>query len=210
MTTNRLTGRILTSLLILCLLGFACLTGCKKSTPSEPNAPQAPNEQAPKEEAKGNISKGLQEIIAKRASWNPILQDYYGKEMPDLKLTDITGKTINLKDYRGKNVMIVFWASWCQPCMQEVPHLITLREMNPEDKLAILAISNESPETVKKTAEERKMTYTVIAAGEELPKPFSEVKGIPTTFFIRPDGTLKLVTEGGAYYGEMKAILLAE
>jgi peroxiredoxin len=199
-----------TLILISLFLSFALFTGCKKGTPQQEsqqsNTPSASEQQTPK----SNVSKALQDVIDKRSGWNPIFENYYGKQMPDLSLTDINGKAVNLKDYRGRNVMIVIWATWCQPCMQEVPHLNTLREMNPEDKLAILAISNESLELVKKTAAEQKMTYTVIATSEELPKPFSEVKGIPTAFYIRPDGTLKLATEGGAYYGEMKAILLAD
>ncbi|OQA04104.1 MAG: Thiol-disulfide oxidoreductase ResA [Planctomycetes bacterium ADurb.Bin401] len=106
--------------------------------------------------------------------------------------------------------MVVMWATWCQPCMQEVPHLNALRDIMAEDKLAMLAISNENAEVVRKTAQNKNMKYTVIATQEQLPEPFSNVRGIPTTFFIRPDGTLKLVSEGSTYLGEMKAIILAE
>ncbi|MEN6386276.1 MAG: TlpA disulfide reductase family protein [Phycisphaerales bacterium] len=195
-------------ILILFFLSFIFLTGCRKSTPTQqPNEPSTAKQETASTPNKIN---GIQEIIDKSRSWNATLKDFYGKEMPDFKLTDINGKSVSLKDYRGRNVMVVMWATWCQPCMQEVPHLNTLREMNPEDKLAILAISNESLEIVKKTVEAQKMQYTVIATSEQLPSPFSEVKNIPTTFFIRPDGTLKLVTEGSTVYGEMKAILLAE
>lgn len=205
------TKKIFSLALVFGLLNFSLFTGCKKSTPS----PEQPSEQAvsqTSQEADANTTNpnALKSIIERRTGWNPILPEFYGKEMPDFQVTDITGKSHSLKDYRGKNVMVVMWATWCNPCMQEVPHLNTLRDIMPEDKLAILAISNENIETVKKTAQSKNMKYTVIATQENLPAPFSEVKGIPTAFYIRPDGTLKVVTEGSTVLGEMKSIISAE
>jgi peroxiredoxin len=172
----------------------------------------APTDKAKTDTAtkKPPVSKAIEEIIANRYSWNPILTDFYGKEMPDFKFEDITGKTHNLSDYRGKNVLVVMWATWCLPCQEEIPHLIALREIMPADKLAILAISNESARVIKATAQSRKINYTVISYRGTLPEPFSNIRGYPSTFFIRPDGVLKLVIEGGTYLGEMKAIILAE
>ncbi len=196
----------LSVLSVLCLISIVILTGCGKSTPvSEPNSSQA----AQPAESNG-VSKALQDIIDRSTSWAAILEGFYGKQIPDFQVVDINGKTHKLSDYRGKNVMVVMWATWCQPCMQEVPHLNALRDIMAEDKLAMLAISNENAEVVRKTAQNKNMKYTVIATQEQLPEPFSNVRGIPTTFFIRPDGTLKLVSEGSTYLGEMKAIILAE
>ncbi len=201
--------------LIFCLLSFSLFTGCKKSTPNpeqpqEQSQAQAVSQTEQNTEANTANPNALKSIIERRTSWNPILTEFYGKEMPDFQVTDITGKSHSLKDYRGKNVMVIMWATWCNPCMQEVPHLNTLRDIMSEDKLAMLAISNENIETVKKTAESKNMKYTVIATQQNLPAPFSEVKGIPTVFYIRPDGTLKVVTEGSSVLGEMKSIILAE
>jgi len=130
--------------------------------------------------------------------------------MPDFQVSDINGKPVKLSDYRGKTVMVIMWATWCQPCMQEVPHINALREIISEDKLAILAISNEDASLVKKAAENKRMVYTVISYRDALPEPFSNTKSIPSAFYIKPDGTLKLATEGLSYLGEMKAIILAE
>ncbi|MDD5134105.1 MAG: TlpA disulfide reductase family protein, partial [Phycisphaerae bacterium] len=116
----------------------------------------------------------------------------------------------NLSGYRGKNVMIVLWATWCRPCVQEIPHLIALREIMAEDKLVILAISNEPADAVKSMADDKKMNYTVVSYKGVLPEPFSSIRGYPSTFFIKPDGTLKLVIEGSAGLGEFKSIILAE
>jgi peroxiredoxin len=207
--------------LIFCLAACITLVGCKKSSPAkapaEKQSSSSPADKATaatdKTAAPANnfaVSKALEEIIARRNSWNPILADYYGKEMPDFKVEDINGKAHSLKDYRGKNVMVVMWATWCLPCVAEIPHLTALREIMPADKLAILAISNEPVDTVKATAQSQNINYTVISNQSSLPEPFSIVRGIPTAFFVRPDGTLKLVVEGGSTLGEMKAIILAE
>ena len=210
-------------ILVICLLSFITFSSCKKGTPTprQPQQPQAQHKQLPAAEPTAtkteqppkpqlNISKSLMDIIERRTSWDPIMINLYGQQMPDFEVTDIAGKSHRLSQYHGKNVLIVMWATWCQPCMHEVPELITLREIMSEDKLAILAISNEDSATVAKTVQAKKMNYTVIAAKQNLPKPFSDVDGIPTAFYIKPNGTLKLVTQGVARLGEMKAIIIAE
>jgi peroxiredoxin len=206
-------NKIFSLALIFCLLNFSLFTGCKKSTPA-PEQPQKQEQAVSQTEQATDVNainpNSLKSIIARSTSFRPILTEFYGKEMPDFQVTDITGKSHSLKDYRGKNVMVVMWATWCRPCMEEVPHLNTLREIMPEDKLAILAISSENIETVKKTAQDKDMKYTVIATQQNLPEPFSKVEGIPTSFYIRPDGTLKVITEGSSVLGEMKSIILAE
>ena len=209
--------------LVFCLAACIVLVGCKKSSPAKAPAVKqsspspadktivpADKTAAPAAAKNPAVSKAIEEIIARRNSWNPILANFYGKEMPDFKVEDINGKTHSLKDYRGKNVLVVMWATWCLPCLEEIPHLTALREIMPVDKLAILAISNEPVSTVKATAQSRNINYTVISNQGTLPEPFSSIRGYPSAFFIRPDGILKLVIEGGSTLGEMKAIILAE
>jgi len=200
---------ILALTLIVCFLNFSLFTGCKKSTPA-PEQQQAVSQTKQATDTNTTNPNTLKSVIARAESWKPVLAEFYGKEMPDFQVTDITGKSHSLKDYRGKTVMVVMWATWCQPCMQEVPHLNTLREIMPEDKLAILAISNESLATVQKAAETQKMKYTVIATQQALPEPFNKAEFIPTVFYVRPDGTLKIVAQGSSVLGEMKSIILAE
>ena len=197
-------------LFIFCLLTYAAINGCRKSSPQKPSAP--PGSPTSEKVSTENlpVSKALGEIISRRSSWNPILGKWYGKAISDFTVKDIEGKTHRLSDYRGRDVVVVMWATWCQPCLQEIPHLVALREIMPADKLAILAISNESVKVVKATAHSSNINYTVISHQGVLPEPFSSIRGYPSTFFIKPDGTLKLVTEGASYLGEMKAIILAE
>ena len=92
----------------------------------------------------------------------------------------------------------------------ETPHLIALRNIIGEDKLAILAISSESPALVKQFVAQKKINYTVFSFSGILPTPFNLVRAIPCSFFIDTEGKVKLATEGLLSLGETKAILQAE
>lgn len=153
---------------------------------------------------------GLNDIIKTARTWRPAYTSWYGKAAPDFILTDIAGKQHKLSDYRGKSVLIVFWATWCAPCTREIPHLIALRNIIAEGKLAILAISSENPALVKRFVAQKKINYTVLSFSGVLPTPFNLVRAIPCSFFIDPEGKIKLATTGVLTLGAMKAILQAE
>lgn len=155
--------------------------------------------------------KSLSDIVAAARTWGPAYQSWYGKIAPDFTLTDIAGKTHKLSEYHGKNVMVIFWATWCGPCIVEIPHLIALRNIIAPDKLAMLAISSENPDLVKKFAVAKKINYTVFSSDtRRLPAPYNSVNAIPSSFFIDPRGRIKLATSGFLSLGESKAIVLAE
>jgi peroxiredoxin len=152
----------------------------------------------------------IKEIIAAARSWQPAYEPWFGKTAPDFTLTDINGKEHKLSDYHGKDVMIAFWTTWCGPCLIEIPNLIALRKIVSEDKLAILAISNEDPALLKKFAAERKINYTILSDPGTMPLPFNLTNAIPCSFFIDTDGKIKLATIGLVSLGEIKAILRAK
>jgi len=153
----------------------------------------------------------LNEVIRTARGWAPAYKSWYGKTAPDFTLTDITGKQHKLSNYRGKDVMIIFWATWCVPCHIEIPHLIELRNTVSEDKLAILAISDEYPALVKRFAADRKINYTVISANMlAMPSPYNSIRAIPSSFFIDSEGKIKIATEGVLSLDAIKAILQAE
>lgn len=159
----------------------------------------------------------LSRVIAAARTWGPAYNSWVGQAAPDFTLTDIKGKTRKLSDYRGKNVMLTFWATWCAPCVMEVPHLKALRDTVGQDELAMLAISYISTmppntaEMIKEFAEKKRLNYTVLTADmRDMPAPFDSINAIPSSFFINPDGKIKLATAGTISLGEIKAILQAE
>jgi len=152
----------------------------------------------------------LRDVINAARTWGPAFTPWHGKPAPDFTLTDIKGKQHKLSDYRGKDVLIVFWATWCRPCHMEIPHLKELRETASENDLAMLAISNEQVEKVKAFASQAEMNYTVLTDRGTLPSPYNTVNAIPSSFFIDRKGLIKLGTSGLISLDEIKAILQAE
>ena len=152
----------------------------------------------------------LEDIIKAARTWGPSFQPWYGKSAPDFILSDIEGKEHKLSDYKGKDVLIVFWATWCGPCRMEIPHLIELRNTVSKDNLAILAISNERPEVVKQFVAQAKMNYTILLDPGVLPAPYNSVRAIPSSFYIDSEGKIKLGSTGLISLDEIKAIFEAE
>jgi peroxiredoxin len=152
----------------------------------------------------------LDDIIKAAKTWEPGYQSWYGKPAPDFTLADLAGKEHKLSDYKGKNVAIIFWATWCPPCRMEIPHLIELRKTVADGDLAMLAISNEGPELVKKFVAQAKINYTVLLDPGTLPGPYNTIRAIPSSFFIDRQGKMKLATTGLVSLEEIKAILEAE
>jgi len=159
-----------------------------------------------------HVGDSTLESIAKSAeTWEPAFPTWVGKPAADFSVQDTTGRNHALSDYRGRNLLVVFWATWCPACNMEIPHLIQLRNEVPESGLGILAISNEQIEQLKPFAEAKGINYTVASlSGATLPAPFGEVSAIPTTFFIDSRGTIKLAALGLVPLEEAKAILRAQ
>jgi peroxiredoxin len=153
----------------------------------------------------------LDDIVKSRRTWNVAFTTWIGKAAPDLTVKDIEGTEHRLSDYYGRDVLVVFWATWCPACNMEIPHLIELRKMLGEDELLILAISNETAEHLKQFVAAKGINYAVVPVGSSaLPGPFANVTSIPTTFFIDQNGAIKLAAEGLVSLEEAKAILQAE
>ncbi len=214
-------------LLIVAIALSTTAAGCKKkqqphTAQPDPTAQssdwhQHQNEPVTERSTETAVNKPtLAEIVARARYWGPEYIPWYGKEAPDFTLTDLDGKQHRLSDYRGKNVMLIFWATWCKPCIIEIPHLVELRHIIGEDKLAMLAISHIGPmnseQIIRSFAEEHNdINYTVIAANPaDLPTPFSQINAIPSSFFITPAGKIKLATVGLLTLPDMKAIIEAE
>jgi cytochrome c biogenesis protein CcmG, thiol:disulfide interchange protein DsbE len=116
------------------------------------------------------------------------------KPAPDLSLTDINGKNFKLSDYRGKVVILNFWAVWCPPCQIEIPHLVSLNDKYKGNGLVILgiAIASGNDEKIKEKAKDLSIDYPVIN-GDDCPsvrRNFWEVRAVPTSYLINQEGKI--------------------
>jgi peroxiredoxin len=152
----------------------------------------------------------IDDVIRVRKHWDPAFSEWFGKQAPNFDLADIDGKDHKLSNYKGKAVMVIFWATWCGPCRQEIPGLISLRKEFPPEKLAMIAISFEKGDVVREFLKKMPVNYTIITAPQELMSPpFNMINGIPATFFIDKDGMIRLASEGLVLEDEAKMILKA-
>ncbi len=152
----------------------------------------------------------MRNILDGAYSWQPVFNDWFGKKAPDFTLTDLKGNKHSLSDYTGKNIILIFWATWCGPCNMEIPHLVELRNKKSKDELIMLAITKENKETVKPFADNKNINYTVLLADKELPEPFNQIQGIPSSFYINENREIKVAAMGLVPLGDMKKILRAE
>jgi peroxiredoxin len=153
----------------------------------------------------------LQQIVDARRTWDPIAQQWYGRQAPDFALNDLQGKTHKLSDYKGRNVMVVFWATWCHFCTMEIPDL-NLLDKRASDQLKIIAVTNEDPKRVQSFVSAHNMNYTVLLDDGKMADFYRAVPavGIPATAFIDPQGKVKFAVSGLLPIDDTKAIISAK
>ncbi|WP_426489611.1 TlpA family protein disulfide reductase [Hymenobacter sp. 102] len=117
-----------------------------------------------------------------------------------LTLRGLNGSTLNLRELRGKAVLVNLWASWCPPCVAEMPGLQRLYERVDKDKVAFVLISlDENPAKAQRLVQRRGYTMPVYFPTAALPAPF-DTESIPTTVLLGPDGRVAARHEGMADY----------
>ncbi len=108
---------------------------------------------------------------------------------PPFLLRDINGKIVSTADWKGKVVILNFWATWCPPCREEVPELVQL-QANYKDKLLVIGASEDEdePQKVRQFVQRFGMNYPVVMATKELIDNYGGVPALPTSFLIDPQG----------------------
>lgn len=144
---------------------------------------------------------------------NPLL----GKTAPNFTLKDTEGKPISLADYKGKAVVLDFWATWCAPCKIEIPWLEQFNNQYAGKGLQILGVSEDNLDLEDKAtlakekkgitqkAAELKINYPVLFDDANVSTPYGGVDGLPTTFFIDRSGKVVASTVGLVSRDEIEA-----
>ena len=125
----------------------------------------------------------------------PSAPDSAGEFQPaaELALPGLDGKTVSLASYKGKVVLVDFWATWCDPCKEEIPMLVKLSERLKDKGFVVLGVSMDEggAAAVKKFTAKRPISYTILLNnGERAPKGWT-VPGMPTAYLIGRDGTVR-------------------
>lgn len=113
-------------------------------------------------------------------------------EVKDFSYPDLQGKTHHLSDYRGKWVLVNYWATWCPPCLEELPELEIFHN-NYKDTLAVvLGVNMEGikAERLSGFVEDQFISYPILIAGEDTSQLLGKVPGLPTSYLINPQGEI--------------------
>jgi peroxiredoxin len=166
------------SKIIICLIlaSTFIIVGCKKE---EPEPVQQTEVKAGEQPAKPSGEEA------------PVSSVY--KSAPSFTLKDLSGESVSLSDFTGKVVVLDFWATWCPPCVMEIPHFIELYEQYKNQGFAMLGISldREGIDVVRAFVQKYGINYPVLMADGQIARAYGGISSIPTTFVIDPAGNIR-------------------
>jgi cytochrome c biogenesis protein CcmG/thiol:disulfide interchange protein DsbE len=133
-----------------------------------------------------------------------------GKPAPAFALEDLSGKKVSLADYKGKAVLVNFWATWCAPCKIETPWLVELRDQYASQGFEVLGIStegdgvgkddmaawNKDKAAIAKEVDRFKMPYPVLIDGDSIADAYGGLDELPMSFFVDRTGKVIAVQMG--------------
>ena len=129
------------------------------------------------------------------------------KELPQVILPSMAGDPVNLQDYKDKTMLLAFWASWCTPCLQEIPMFNKLKDMAPEH-FVLVSINVDESEVQRKElpslVKRYEIGYPVLLASTDIAGKFGGFRGLPTVFLVH-NNTIVWQKTGLAQEAELKS-----
>lgn len=128
--------------------------------------------------------------MARRSSTVSAVGNMKGQPAPEFALQSLDGKTVRLSDFRGKAVLLNFWATWCEPCKIEMPWFVELQKQYGPEGLQIVgvAMDDASTEDISKFAQKMGVNYPILIGKEAVGDSYGGVQFLPATFYIDRDG----------------------
>ena len=132
-----------------------------------------------------------------------------GAAAPDFELKTTDGKTVHLSDYRGKAVLLNFWATWCPPCKIEMPWFVDLQKQYGGQGLQVIGIAmdddaDKQAAKIGQFAREMNLNYVVLLGNDKVGDAYGGVEGLPTSFYIGRDGKVLTSVSGLVSHSEIE------
>ena len=128
-----------------------------------------------------------------------------GASAPTFAAQTLDGKVIHLKDFRGKPVVLNFWATWCPPCRAEMPMLQQYYLKHQQDYVMLAVNDAEPPSQVADFIKQKGFTFTVLLDPQQALVRMYRIQGFPTTFFIDKEGVIRYMHVGMLQEGDLRA-----
>jgi peroxiredoxin len=165
--------------------------------------------QAAQRQVQGTPESANNQSVQQDVAADEGLPDLRGKRAPDFTLRTIEGKKLSLSDYKGKAVLINFWATWCAPCKIEMPWLIALRTQYAPQGFEILGVSEDDADTphakLAKFGQEEGLNYPLLVGDDAISRKYGGVEFLPTSYFVGRDGKIVAETAGLVSKDEVEA-----
>lgn len=152
-------------------------------------------------------------VAASQAGPTKVKAEKDRRVAPDFDLKDSTGQSTKLSSYKGKVVLLNFWATWCGPCKVEIPWFVDFEQRYRDKGFAVLgvAMDDEGWPIVKPYAEKTKINYRLVIGSDQTADIFGGVESLPTSFIIDKEGRIAKVHVGlvskSDYENEIKDLL---
>lgn len=132
-----------------------------------------------------------------------------GQAAPALTFKDLAGNDVSLAALKGKVVVVDFWATWCGPCLAEIPGYVAMQKKYEKDGLVIVGVSLDAkgPKHVQRFVEQNGMNYAVVMGDNDAVSAFGGFEAIPTTFLIGRDGRILHEKTGAMDHADYEAIV---
>jgi peroxiredoxin len=178
--------------IIFCL--FSLLTGCNSAPSTASDAPPA-----------GNTAAATNISTTPLAPGEPA----EGKLAPNFTLPNLENRSISLAEQRGKIVVLNFWATWCGPCVREMPAFVTAQDTYRSKGVEFIGISldDEGKSVVEPFVKEHNINYSIVLGDSKIGDLYGGITAIPSTFFIDRQGKIYRQEIGAISAAELTQVL---